>query len=263
MRPARNRRGREPVSAEGVSVPRTSTATRRRPHRREAGVARVGDARSLGVTEGAMEWDGDRTTYRKTWYRVTGRLDPDAERAPVVAVHGGPGATHDYLLALADLAGDGRAVVHYDQVGNGRSSRHPDADPASWTVELFVDELARLVRHLGIGKSFHLVGQSWGGMLGPEFALAHPEGLRSLSICDSPASMELWLSAANRLRADLPADVQATLLRHEEAGTTDDPEYAEATKVFYNGHVCRVVPTHRTSPRASRRWRPTRPCTTR
>lgn len=200
-------------------------------------MARVGDARGLDVTEGVMEWDD-----RKTWFRVTGRLDPDAERAPVVAVHGGPGATHDYLLAMADLAGDGRAVVHYDQVGNGRSSRHPDADPASWTVELFVEELSRLVQHLGIAGSFHLIGQSWGGMLGPEYALAHRDGLRSLSICDSPASMELWLAAANRLRKDLPADVQATLVRHEEAGTTDDPEYAVAMKVFYDRHVCRVVP---------------------
>jgi L-proline amide hydrolase len=205
------------------------------PQRGESGVARVGDARQLEVTEGVLTW-GERST----WYRVTGALD--GARPPVVAVHGGPGATHDYLLAMADLAGDGRAVVHYDQVGNGRSSRHPDADPASWTVELFVEELARLVRHLGIDRSFHLVGQSWGGMLGPEFALAHPEGLRSLTICDSPASMELWLKAANRLRADLPDDVQATLLRHEAAGTTSDPEYTAAMQVFYDRHVCRVLP---------------------
>jgi L-proline amide hydrolase len=54
--------------------------------------------------------------------------------------------------------------------------------------------------------------------------------------------MELWLQAANRLRQDLPADVQATLLRHEEAGTTDDPEYTAAMQVFYDRHVCRVLP---------------------
>jgi L-proline amide hydrolase len=54
--------------------------------------------------------------------------------------------------------------------------------------------------------------------------------------------MELWLKAANRLRADLPAEVQATLLRHEAAGTTDDPEYTAAMQVFYDRHVCRVLP---------------------
>jgi L-proline amide hydrolase len=54
--------------------------------------------------------------------------------------------------------------------------------------------------------------------------------------------MSTWISEANRLREDLPADVQATLLRHEEAGTTDSVEYMEATDVFNQRHVCRVVP---------------------
>src|SRR5262249_59327478 len=48
---------------------------------------------------------------------------------------------------------------------------------------------------------------------------------------------------ANRLRADLPEHVQAALTRHEEAGTTADPEYEAAVAVFYERHVCRVVPT--------------------
>ena len=54
--------------------------------------------------------------------------------------------------------------------------------------------------------------------------------------------MALWLEAANALRADLPPEVQATLLRHEEAGTTGSPEYEAAVLVFYQRHVCRVVP---------------------
>jgi L-proline amide hydrolase len=54
--------------------------------------------------------------------------------------------------------------------------------------------------------------------------------------------MDLWVSEANRLREDLPADVQATLVKHEQAGTTDDPEYAQAEEVFYARHVCRIVP---------------------
>jgi len=52
--------------------------------------------------------------------------------------------------------------------------------------------------------------------------------------------MTLWVSEANRLRGDLPPDVQETLTRHEEAGTTDDPEYEEAVAVFYERHLCRV-----------------------
>jgi L-proline amide hydrolase len=77
-------------------------------------------------------------------------------------------------------------------------------------------------------------------MLAAEHAVTRPAGLRSVVIADSPASMELWLAAANRLREQLPADVQATLLRHEEAGTTDSEEYVAATRVFYDRHVCRI-----------------------
>lgn len=214
-------------------------------------MATVNDASRLTVVEGAMPFPAHgsgHSTELTTWYRVTGDLEAartavaDGTPLPLVIVHGGPGASHDYTLAMADLAGDGRAVIHYDQLGCGRSSHLPDAPTDFWTVELFVEELRALVQHLGIAGGYHLLGQSWGGMLGPEYVLAHPAGVRTLSICDSPASMPLWVAAANELRDLLPPQVQATLLRHERAGTTDDPEYAEAEKVFYDRHVCRVVP---------------------
>ena len=177
-----------------------------------------------------------------TWYRVTGELDPAAERAPLVVLHGGPGVAHNYCLAMANLAADGRAVIHYDQLGCGNSTHLPDADPGFWTVELFVAELRNLVDALGVGGRFHLLGQSWGGMLAPEFVLADGAGIVSMTICDSPASMALWLDAAAGLRARLPAEVEETLRRHEEAGTTDSPEYEAAMQVFYARHVCRVQP---------------------
>lgn len=205
-------------------------------------MATTGDAQRATVTEGTMSWTVPDGTEVTTWYRTTTPAEPTPGAAPVLVVHGGPGASHDYLLALADLVGNGRTVVHYDQVGNGRSTHLPDADPSLWSVQLFVDELAGLVRHLGLADGVHLVGQSWGGMLGPEYVLAHPEGVRSLAILDSPASIDLWLAAAARLRAQLPQEVQEALTRHEEAGTTDDPGYHEAMQVFYDRHVCRVVP---------------------
>ncbi len=64
---------------------------------------------------------------------------------------------------------------------------------------------------LGLDR-VHILGQSWGGMLGMEYALTDPAGLASLTIADSPASMTQWVSEANRLRAELPPDVQQTLL---------------------------------------------------
>ena len=185
--------------------------------------------------EGRMQWQG-----HETWYRVVGELDPDAERTPVVICHGGPGASHDYCEPIAELSRFGRACVLYDQVGCGKSQHLPDAPVEFWTPQLFKDELGELVRHLGIQDRYALVGQSWGGMLAMEYALDHPPGLRGMVVADSPASIPLWVSEANRLRADLPPDVQATLTAHEEAGTTDDPAYEAAVRVFYDRHLCRV-----------------------
>ncbi|HEV7208487.1 MAG TPA: proline iminopeptidase-family hydrolase [Mycobacteriales bacterium] len=175
---------------------------------------------------------------RRTWFEVHGG---DLAGIPLVICHGGPGMAHDYLDVLAQLA-DERPVLLYDQFGCGRSDHAPDADPASWTVDLFLEELVVLVEHLGWSEQHHLLGQSWGGMLGLEYALTAPAGLRSLVLSNSPASIRLWLAEANRLRADLPVDVQATLDRHERAGSTDSPEYAAAVDVFMRRHVCRMEP---------------------
>jgi L-proline amide hydrolase len=177
----------------------------------------------------------------QTWYRVTGELR--AGIAPLVVLHGGPGCVHDYVLTIADLAQlTGRPVIHYDQLGNGRSTHLPDRGADFWTPELFLAELDSLLARLGVADGYHVLGQSWGGMLASEHAVRRPAGLRSLTIADSPASMDLWVTEANRLRALLPPEVQATLLAHEAEGGYDHPEYQRAVQVFYDRHVCRVVP---------------------
>jgi L-proline amide hydrolase len=194
----------------------------------------------MSTRTGDVEWDGHRT-----WYRVDGELDPadpDAP-APLVVLHGGPGVPHDFLESVSELnAETGRTVVLYDQLGCGRSEHLPDADPGFWTVDLFKRELERVLEALGIAGGYHVLGQSWGGMLGMEHAFDQPAGLLSLTIANSPANLGLWVEEANRLRAALPPEVQETLLRHEADGTTDDPAYEEAMMAFYERHVCRLTP---------------------
>jgi L-proline amide hydrolase len=188
----------------------------------------------VSVHEGRLAFrDGE------TWYRVTGDL---AGATPLVVLHGGPGAAHDYVDRLAALAETGRAVIHYDQLGCGRSTHFPDRGADFWTVGLFLDELDNLLAGLGIARSYHLLGQSWGGMLAAEHAVRRPAGLRALVIANSPADMRVWVAEANRLRAALPPEVAATLTRHEAARTTNDPAYHAAVTVFYERHLCRVVP---------------------
>lgn len=174
----------------------------------------------------------------KVWYRIVGEREKPG-KFPLLCLHGGPGATHDYLEPLEAMADTGRRVIFYDQLGAGNSD-HPH-NPALWTVPLFVEELGVVREALGLDR-LHILGQSWGGMLGMEYALTQPAGLVSLVVSDSPASMLQWVAEANRLRAELPPEVQETLLRHEADGTTKDPAYQEAMLVFYRRHVCRLDP---------------------
>lgn len=196
----------------------------------------MGDLGSLSVRTGEVDFAGHRT-----WFRVTGEATSSPEHVPVVVLHGGPGLAHNTCLAMSNLAGDGRIVVHYDQLGCGKSSHLPDVDPSFWTIDLFMDELSNLVQALGIER-YHLVGHSWGGMLGVEYALARPRGIASLTICNSPASMELWVQAAEELLQGLPTETREALHQNEAAGTTDSPQYQAATLEVYSKHFCRVVP---------------------
>ena len=181
-----------------------------------------------------MKWQ-----HGTTWYRVVGDLK--SSKTPVMILHGGPGAGHNYCEPIADvLAQTGRAGVLYDQIGCGNSTHLPDKPKEFWTPELFMEELVLLTEHLGISNKYDIVGQSWGGMLGMQFAITKPKGLNAMVIADSPASMVVWVSEANKLRKELPPEVEATLLKHEAAETTEDPEYVEAVDVFYSRHLCRI-----------------------
>jgi len=181
-----------------------------------------------------MKWQ-----HGSTWYRVVGDLK--SSKTPVMILHGGPGAGHNYCEPIAEvLAQTGRAAVLYDQIGCGNSTHLPDKPKEFWTPELFMEELVLLTEHLGISNKYDIVGQSWGGMLGMQFAITKPKGLNAMVIADSPASMEVWVSEANKLRKELPPEVEATLLKHEAAETTEDPEYVAAVEVFYSRHLCRI-----------------------
>lgn len=181
-----------------------------------------------------MKWQ-----HGSTWYRVVGDLK--STKTPAMVLHGGPGAGHNYCEPIADvLAQTGRAAVLYDQIGCGNSTHLPDKPKEFWTPELFMEELVLLTEHLGISNKYNIVGQSWGGMLGMQFAISKPKGLNAMVIADSPASMEVWVSEANKLRKELPPEVEATLLKHEAAETTEDPEYIAAVDVFYSRHLCRI-----------------------
>lgn len=186
-----------------------------------------------------MEREG-RIPFREyeTWYRTVGPEDGDA--VPLICLHGGPGANWLHVKPYEVLA-DERQVVFYDQLGSGNSVVNEAHDPAMWTPELFVEEVGVVREALGLDR-VHVLGHSWGGMLGMQYATTQPEGLVSLVVESSPPSVPAWMPEIQRVRSELPPEVEATLRKHEEAGTTDDPEYHEAEMEFYKRHLCRVEP---------------------
>jgi L-proline amide hydrolase len=175
----------------------------------------------------------------RTWYREVA-AERDEGRAPLLCLHGGPGANWLHMKPYEALA-DERQVVFYDQLGAGNSAVTEPHDPAMWTPELYVEEVDAVREALGLDR-VHILGHSWGGMLGMQYAAGRPEGLVSLIVESSPPSVPAWMPEIARLRSELPPETEATLREHEEAGTTDSPEYEEAVMVFYTRHLCRVDP---------------------
>jgi L-proline amide hydrolase len=167
----------------------------------------------------------------ETWYAVSEPANPGpgSRLLPLVVLHGGPGMTHDYLRALADLFDD-RRVVLYDQFGTGNSSHRPDWDAQEWTAGLFVEQLRELLAHLGFAETggFHLLGHSWGGMLAQEFTFGRPPGLASLILSDTSASAAGIVESMAALLAPISAE---------------EPDEQAQRNVFFQRHVCRLDPT--------------------
>ncbi|HTE21746.1 MAG TPA: alpha/beta fold hydrolase [Candidatus Limnocylindria bacterium] len=137
------------------------------------------------------------------------------------------------------LADEGRQVIFYDQLGGGLSDR--PRDDSLWTIPLFVEEVDRVRKHLGL-QDIHLYGHSWGGMLAIEYLLTKPQGIRSVTLASSMIRMPLYQAEVDKLKQDLPNDVYATLAKHETAGTTDSDEYAKAVKEYEARHILRTRP---------------------
>lgn len=170
----------------------------------------------------------------RVWYKVVGSSD----RVPLLTVHGGPGAGHDYLEPLEGLAAD-RPVIFYDQLGCGKSDQPKDR--RLWRMERFVEEVNILREALGLA-SVHLLGHSWGGWLAIEYLLTKPAGVVSVVLSGTSASVDEYVRGTERLRAELPPEVRETLLRYEAAADFHNTEYEAAVVQFYKQHFCRLDP---------------------
>ncbi|MCW3991812.1 MAG: proline iminopeptidase-family hydrolase [Candidatus Bathyarchaeota archaeon] len=157
----------------------------------------------------------------------------------LVCLHGGPGADHRYLVRMGELSGEVLKVLLYDQLGSGQSDR-PD-DDSLWTVPRFVGELETIRSEMNLGR-VHLYGQSWGGMLALQYALDHPEGVKSLILSNTAASMPEWAKVMAKLKMQLPTEIFATVMEFEATQQYEHPDMIEAMWEFYARYVRRSFP---------------------
>src|SRR5206468_8559240 len=147
----------------------------------------------------------------KLFYRTYGT----PTKGTVLCLHGGPGATHDYLMSLEDLAQFGYRVVLIDQLGCGKSERPRGTD--LYTIAHNVEEVEGVRAALRLGK-VHLMGSSYGGALAIATALKYQRNLRSLIVTGGLASVPLTVPRRRRLGNPLPPKPGATIANYEARG---------------------------------------------
>lgn len=134
------------------------------------------------------------------WYKLTG------EGETVVHVHGG-GLGHENFAALTPLIAGRYCVLDFDMRGYGRSER-PDQE---YTMRVWSDDVAGLLDALRI-ESAHVHGTSMGGMVAQQFAIDHPQRVRSLILTCTACKMdyagwltfEVWARITERIGLDDP-----------------------------------------------------------
>ncbi|MGB9940855.1 proline iminopeptidase-family hydrolase [Methanosarcina sp.] len=170
------------------------------------------------------------------WYKIVGA---NRKNIPLLVLHGGPGAPHDYLEPLGALSNE-RPVIFYDQLGCGNSDN--PSDISLWTVERFVDELEQVMTYLGLDK-MHLLGQSWGSMLAVDFILAKkPKDVVSLTLSGPCLSSSRFASDQKVYLLELPDTLQRIINESEASGCFSSREYQDAMITYYKIHVCRLNP---------------------
>lgn len=174
----------------------------------------------------------------KVWTKRVGN-NPTVK---VLLLHGGPGATHEYMEAFDSyFPAASIEYYYYDQLGSYYSDQ-PN-EPELWDLPRFVDEVEQVRTALRLdNRNFHLLGQSWGGLLAIEYALKHQEHLKGLIVSNMMASIPAYNDYAQRvLMPAMDQKVLAELKQLEAAGKHTDPRYMELLMPHhYEHHLLRM-----------------------
>ncbi|GAC1418787.1 MAG: proline iminopeptidase-family hydrolase [Flavisolibacter sp.] len=163
-------------------------------------------------------------------------------RIKVLLLHGGPAMTHEYMECFESFfPREGFEFYEYDQLGSYYSDQPTDS--SLWTTARFVEEVEQVRQAIGADqRNFYILGNSWGGILGMEYALKYQKYLKGLIVCNMMADAKAY-EQYNRtvLRKQIKPLVLDTLERLEQAGDFTNPKYMELLiPNFYHEHLCRL-----------------------
>ena len=182
-----------------------------------------------------------------TYYKIFGNILSGPP--PVVVVHGGPGAGHEYCLPFSHLwSRFGIPVIFYDQIGCGASTHLGQTanDQTFWQVDLFVAELQSLLDHLHLGRNdgpgFHVVGHSFGGIVAAALASRRPPGLRKLVLAGASSDGQLFFQGLWRLIKQLSSEAQKAIEEAVKKSDFTSAEYKDAYTEFGKTFLCRADP---------------------
>ncbi|MEO8160914.1 MAG: proline iminopeptidase-family hydrolase [Arenimonas sp.] len=174
----------------------------------------------------------------RVWTRRTG----NNPRIKVLLLHGGPGASHEMFAAFDSyFPGAGIEYYMYDQLGSAFSDQ--PHEPSLWNTGRFVDEVEQVRIALKLDKdNFYLYGQSWGGLLGIEYALKHQDHLKALVISNMMSSIPAYNKYAHDvLMPQMDQKVLAEILAMEKRKDYDNPRYEQLLLGnFYTEHFLRL-----------------------
>ncbi len=149
-------------------------------------------------------------------YETFGTLN---KTLPVIAVNGGPGLSHAYMVQndVWERMARRRLVIFYDQRGTG-ASKHVQPG-ASQSMDAQVADLEAVRGSLGLGK-VALVGDSYGGLLAMAYAASFPQHVAKLVLSDSPGPS--WKSIVHLLPEVFPDIEEQDAAEEKKLGLSTD-----------------------------------------
>jgi len=163
-----------------------------------------GTSALMQISEGYIDANGVLI-----YYKAFGNGDP------LLILHGGPGASHDYFLPyLLPLARSNR-LIFIDERGSGRSEKLEKPD--GYTVENMVEDIEAVRTKLGLGK-ISLLGHSCGGVLAEAYALKYQQNLTHLILCSTFHSTSEMNAVLTKIKEKMSPELRERIVKMEKEG---------------------------------------------